>query len=216
MVLTLYGNANSTCTKRVANVLHYKQVPFEFVSIDFAKGEHKSPEFLKKQPFGQVPYVDDDGFIIYESRAIARYIAEKYAGQGRELIPKDLKKKALFEQAASVEGSNFDPYASGIVYEKIFKGFHGQQTNEETVKAHTEKLEAKLAVYDSILANQKYLAGDELTLADLFHLPYGALLPASGNNSIDKFPNVKRWWDDLTSQPSWKAIAGGVSSVAAY
>ncbi|TFK27956.1 glutathione S-transferase [Coprinopsis marcescibilis] len=211
MVLTLYGNPISTCTKRVAVVLHEKKAHFEFIVLDFAKGEHKAPEFLEKQPFGQVPYLDDDGFIIYESRAISRYIAEKYAGQGRELIPKDLKNKALFEQAASIETSNFDPYVSGIVFEKLLKGL---QPNEEIVKAHTEKLEGKLAAYDKILASHKYLAGDEPTLADLFHLPYGARLLAAGNSSIDKFPNVKRWWDDLTSEPSWKVVAEGVSAVS--
>ena len=91
--------------------------------VDAAKREHKSEAFLEKQPFGQVPYLDDDGFILYESRAIARYIATKYKDQGTPLIPDpaDLKATALFEQAVSVECSNFDPSASGIAMEKIFK-----------------------------------------------------------------------------------------------
>lgn len=55
MVLKLYGNKISTCTKLAALVLKEKNVPFEFIPIDFAKGEHKSPDFLQKQPFGQVP-----------------------------------------------------------------------------------------------------------------------------------------------------------------
>ena len=98
--------------------------PFEFHPIDFAKGEHKAPAFLQRQPFGQVPYLDDDGFILFESRAMARYIALKYRGQGTQgLIPDvaDLHKNALFEQAASIEQSNFDMYASAIAAEKVFK-----------------------------------------------------------------------------------------------
>ena len=68
MVLKLYGNPISPCTKRVAMVLHEKHVPFELVPIDFTKGEHKRAAFVAVQPFGQVPYLDDDGFITITGR----------------------------------------------------------------------------------------------------------------------------------------------------
>ena len=57
MVLKLVGSPYSTCGQRVAIVLREKNVPYELVPIDFAKGEHKTPEYLEKQPFGQVPYI---------------------------------------------------------------------------------------------------------------------------------------------------------------
>ena len=57
MVLTLYGGPLTTCSKRVALILHEKQVPFKFVEIDLRTGQHKSPAFLEKQPFGQVPVI---------------------------------------------------------------------------------------------------------------------------------------------------------------
>ena len=57
-----------------------------------------------------------------ESRAICRYLETKYKGEGTELIPsKDVKAQSLFEQAASIETSYFDPYASAIVFERAFK-----------------------------------------------------------------------------------------------
>ena len=122
MVLKLYGNPHSTCTQRVLTVLHELSIPHELVVIDFAKGEHKAPAFLAVQPFGQVPYIDDDGFKLFESRAIARYLALKYGGVGKVIPdPKDLQKTALFEQGASVEQSNFDPAASALAFENIFK-----------------------------------------------------------------------------------------------
>lgn len=65
----------------------------------------------------------DDGFILFESRAIGRYVATKWASSGTPLVPNssDIKALALFEQAASIETSNFDPGASGITKEKVFK-----------------------------------------------------------------------------------------------
>lgn len=57
MVLQLTGSPVSTCTRRVAMVLHEKKVPFVFNAVDISKGEHKTPEFIAKQPFGQVPFL---------------------------------------------------------------------------------------------------------------------------------------------------------------
>lgn len=57
MVLKLYGFPPSTTTRRVAQILYEKKVPFEFIEINRAEKEHKSPAHLDKQPFGQVPYI---------------------------------------------------------------------------------------------------------------------------------------------------------------
>ncbi|KAG6877618.1 hypothetical protein C0993_005622 [Termitomyces sp. T159_Od127] len=214
MVLKLYGSPHSTCTKRVATVLLEKQVPFEIIAIDLAKGEHKSPAYLEKQPFGQIPYIDDNGFTLYESRAICRYIATKYADQGTKLIPTDLEKYALFEQAASNEQSNFDPSASAAVFENVFKKYHGLTPDPAAFEAHIKKLDAKLEVYDKILSKQKYVAGDELTLADLFHIPYGAMLAVAGSNIMETKPNVARWFKEITSRKSWVSVVSGVTSSA--
>ncbi|RDX40745.1 glutathione S-transferase [Lentinus brumalis] len=209
MVLKLHGNPRSTCTKRVLTVLEELNVPYEFVVVDFAKGEHKSPEFVAVQPFGQVPYIDDDGFKLYESRAIARYIALKYGGIGKLIPdPSDLKKTALFEQAASVEQSNFDAFAGPLAFENVFKPLFGQQTDKAAVERLTATLDAKLAAYDTILSKSKYLAGDEITLADLFHLPYGSLLAVQKIDFLEsgKYPNVARWWKDISGRASWKKV----------
>ncbi|TEB33522.1 glutathione S-transferase [Coprinellus micaceus] len=206
MVLKLYGAHISTCTQRVLFALFEKGVSFEFVPIDLMKGESHTQEVLAKQPFGQVPYIEDDDFTLYESRAIARYIAEKYAGQGTpDLVPtKDVKSRALFEQAASVETSNFDAYAGPAVFEGFFKPMMGMQTSKEKIDELSDNLSKKLDVYDQILSKQKYLTGENITLADLFHVPYGVLLKDAGIDVIETRPNVKRWFNDITSRPSWK------------
>ncbi|OJT08571.1 Glutathione S-transferase [Trametes pubescens] len=235
MVLKLYGNLNATCTKRVRTVLAELDVPYEFISIDLAKGEQKTPEYLALQPFGQVPYLDDDGFGLFESRAIARYLGLKYGGVGT-LIPEptDVQKTALFEQAASIEMSDFEPSAVGLAIENLFKPYafslvsqmdsqahcvgddrmYGKPTDTATVERLKATLEGKMAGYEAILSKTQFLAGNvrtwglrsqaqnhvtdgrhqEITLADLFHLPCGSLLEQQGIDYLvsDRWPNVAR------------------------
>ncbi|KAF8896017.1 glutathione S-transferase [Infundibulicybe gibba] len=214
MILKLHGFPISNCTRRVAIVLHEKRVPFVLVPVDLTTKQQKTPEYMKFHPFGLVPYIDDGGFILYESRAICRYIAAKYPNQGTPLIPTDPKANALFEQAASIEHSNFNPGAYGAFFEKVIKPRGGEATDEAAYESHIANLSSKLDVYDTILAKQKYLAGDELTLADLFHLPYGNMLRVAGSDIMETKPNVARWFKELSSRDSWQAVKDGVQGTA--
>jgi len=210
MAFKLHGSALSTCSRRVALIAKERGLTYQLVSVDMKAAEHKQPAHLEHQPFGQIPYIiQDDGFELFESRAISRYLAT--LGSGPELIPTEPKAHAKFEQAASIESANFDPIASQLALEKVFKQYYGAVTDEKRVEELLEKLEGKLDGYEAILGKQKYLAGDNLTLADLFHLPYGDIVfNKLGYGNLGKRPNVKRWWDDITSRPTWLAVKDGV------
>ncbi|CAF0761425.1 unnamed protein product [Rotaria sordida] len=207
--IILYGLAMSTCTQRVIATLTEKQLNFKLISVDFAGGEQKTEKYKEeKQPFGVIPVlIDEDGFKIYESRAICRYLELKYKGNGTELIPTtDIKAQGLFEQAASIETSYFDPYASGIIGERVFKKMKGQgEPDEVKVASLKATLNANLDVYEKILSQQPYLGGANFTLADLFHLPYGTWLVKIGEGHLfESRPHVKQWWDKITTRISWK------------
>ena len=73
MVLKLYGSAMST--SRVLVAILEKELPYELILVDVAKGDQKTEDYKKLQPFGKVPVLDDDGFIMFESRAICKYLA---------------------------------------------------------------------------------------------------------------------------------------------
>ncbi len=80
----------------------------------------------------------------------------------------------------------------------------GGATDEALVKSYGAQLDNALAVYDVILAKQPYLAGEELTLADLFHLPYGTMVRSIGyDETFNKYPHVKKWFDGLEARESW-------------
>jgi glutathione S-transferase len=101
----------------------------------------------------------------------------------------------LYEQASSIETSNYNPSASVIVFQRVVVPRFGGQTNEALVQQQAVTLEGKLAGYEKMLSKQKYLAGDEVTLPDLSHLPYGIFFSKLGFNWLEdeaKFPNVAR------------------------
>ncbi|KAG8952801.1 hypothetical protein FRC04_003726 [Tulasnella sp. 424] len=206
MVLTIIGHPMSTCTRRVKVVLIEKGVDYTIKPIDWSVGEHKSEAHLQKQPFGQIPVLEEeDGFVLFESRAITRYIATKYADQGTKLLPdpSDAKAVALFEQAACIEQADFDPYASGIAYEKVFNPMKGTPTDEKRFQYLVDTLSSKLDGYERILSKQKYLAGNEITIADLWHLPYAEMSEKFAPQVYESHPKVNAWYKELKERPSW-------------
>ncbi|KAH9018603.1 glutathione S-transferase [Lactarius pseudohatsudake] len=203
--IQLYGAPRSTCTRRVALIAKERNIPYNLTTVDLMTGEHTKASYREHQPFGQVPYIIHDGLELFESRAIGRYVAT--LGSGTELIPTEPHARAKFEQACSIEYCQFDPVASTIAYEKVFKGYLGQKTNEPLVAELVIKLNGKLDAYEIILGKQKYLAGNVVTLADLYHLPYGTIIFEHLKlGELEKRPNLQRWWKDITSRPTWQAV----------
>jgi glutathione S-transferase len=183
--------------------LNETKTPFDFVAIDFAKGEHKQSANLARQPFGQVPALDDDGFKMYESRAMARYIDAKAGGP---LTPKDLHGRARMEQWISVETENFAPNAMKFIYHSVFKR---EQPPEVLTKAGAA-LDVAYATMDRQLAEGPYLAGETFSIADYCYAPYLeylALSPAA--TKIDEHPHVKKWWAAVHERPAWRKTIGG-------
>ncbi|KAJ3207178.1 hypothetical protein HDU67_007615 [Dinochytrium kinnereticum] len=198
----------STYTQSVIITLREKNVAFEFISINLLAGEHKTPAFLAKQPFGEVPVLEDSetDVTLFESRAIVRYLAEKYRGQGTELLGgADVKERALVEVWQSVEATNFNPHASRIAVEIIFKPFFGRgQPDLALVEKARAALDATLDVYENRLSTCQYLAGNSFSLADLLHIPYGNILFAAGHgDALTSRPHVNAWWERITARESW-------------
>ncbi|KXN81348.1 Glutathione S-transferase 3 [Leucoagaricus sp. SymC.cos] len=204
MVLKLYGSPISPPVKLVATICYEMNVPYEFVPIDLMKGETKSAEHLARNPWGKIPVIDDNGFILYESRAIVRYIADKYSAQGPQLIPTDVHKRARLEQAISNEAFNWDRLVVPVLLETIYKKFLGGEIDPVKVEQLTNDLGKNLDVFERILSKQKYIAGDELTIADFYFLPGGFALEKGGVTVIQDRPNLKRWYNEISSLPSWQ------------
>jgi glutathione S-transferase len=201
-MLKIFGHPLSTCTRKVLMTLAETNTPHELSVIDFAKGEHKQQAHLARQPFGQIPAHDDDRFAIYKSRAIIPYIDEKVRGG---LVPSDLQLRAVMEQWISVETSNFTPHAMKFIYQHVF---HRPQ-EAAVLEVAGKGLETALGVLDARLAKSPFLAGAQLTLADIGYMPYVEYLMGTPvKETFARFPHVTAWWNRLSERPTWQKIVG--------
>ncbi|GBB89343.1 hypothetical protein RclHR1_01600015 [Rhizophagus clarus] len=196
----------STCTLRVLATLKELEVPYEITPpSDFS--EIKTPEYLAtKHPFGKIPVLFEDGFKVYESRAIVRYLVNKYQGTKNStvLIPSDVQKAALVEQFISVETSYYDGPVSKLVAQEVFTKFHGKTPDPEIVKEAREEIGKVLDIYEKLLEGKDYLTG-EFSLADISHYPYTYYSFTSGHGDLwENRPNVARWWKNISERIAWK------------
>ncbi|KAE8372990.1 thioredoxin-like protein [Aspergillus bertholletiae] len=209
MALKLYGHPISLCTRRVLLVLAEKNVQYEFQTVNFLIGEHKQSPYKEKLPFGQIPLLEDGSFSLYESRAIARYIASRYPEQGTRLIPPagDVQAWGLFEQAASIEYSQFYDIALQVLVQKFFNPSKGIPTDISIYEAAVGKLHAVLDTLNLLLQEHEYFSGKGFSLIDIFYMPtVGHLVLAGEGAAIESRPNLKAWWTRVSTRESWQHV----------
>ncbi|GAB4828394.1 hypothetical protein Ancab_035392 [Ancistrocladus abbreviatus] len=205
----VYGPTLSTAVSRVLACLLEKDVQFQLINVNMSKGEHKSPDFLKMQPFGQVPAFQDESISLFESRAICRYIADKDQNQGNtKLYGTNPLEKASIDQWLEAEGQSFNPPTSTLVFQLAFAPRMKINQDENAIKQSKDKLAKLLDIYNKRLADSRFLASDEFSLADLSHLPNAHYL-VSGTDVKELFmerENVGRWWEEISGRDAWKEV----------
>ncbi|XP_024964586.1 glutathione S-transferase F11-like [Cynara cardunculus var. scolymus] len=208
MVVKVYGSIRAACPQRVLACLLEFGVDFELINVDLDSNEHKQPEFLQKQPFGQVPVIEDGDFRLFESRAIMRYYARKYADRNPKLYGTTLDEKALVDQWLEVEAHHFNDMVYTIVLQKLVIPKMGGKPDLALVQNCEKKLEKVFDIYEQQLSKNRYLAGDCFTLADLSHLPGIRYLinEAELGHMVKEKKNVNSWWCDISNRVAWKKV----------
>lgn len=205
--MKVYGHPASTCTRKVLCLLAEKGVSAEFVMVDIMKGAQKGADHLARHPFGVVPVLeDDDGFVLYESRAILRYLDAKLGGAS--LTPKDLKDHGRMEQWISVEQSYFSPPAMKAILEVFFAPMKGTTPDADVIAKGKADAAKALDVMERELVGKEFLAGD-FSLAEITFAPYlQYLFDTKAGDIIAERPNVSAWAARILERPSWKKALG--------
>lgn len=199
--LILYGVPFSQPVRAVMWLLLMKRVLFEMVLINpGSKGDNGSrhPDYLAKNPGGTIPCIEepDTGFTLGEAHAIMTYLARTHGWT--DLYPDDEKVRARIDQYLNYHHRNIRDASVGLIAPKMRKDLNIAELVQENAK---RTLTGALTVLDTYyLADNKYLIGDDLTLADLAaYVEIGQLQPQFTNVfDLSPFANVQRWLNDMT------------------
>ncbi|KAL4342269.1 hypothetical protein GQ457_08G014700 [Hibiscus cannabinus] len=208
MVVKVYGPVKAACPQRVLSCLLEKDVDFQILHVDLDAADHKKPDFLLHQPFGQVPAIEDGDFKLFESRAIIRYYAAKYENRGPNLLGNTLEERALVDQWLEVEAHNFNDLVYNLVLQLVILPRMGKQGDSALALTCQQKLEKVFDIYEQRLSASAYLAGDSFTLADLSHQPGIRYLveDAGMGHLVSQRKHVNAWWETISNRPAWKKL----------
>ncbi|KAL2793055.1 glutathione S-transferase [Aspergillus keveii] len=215
MALELFTDPRLPCPQRVHLVLLELGLDVIVHRVSLEDGENRRNDYIQLNPFSTLPCLKDSSFspplVVYESRAIARFLAARY---GPQLLPDpgDITALAQFEQAASIEVTTFDPVANRLVFEKIFKRHfkpNDPLPDLELVQELRSRLDAVFDVLETILVRQTYMAGESLSVVDLFYMPYFHHLEATVSPGfLHSRKNLARWWSTLKTRECYRALTG--------
>ena len=171
---------------------------------------------MKRHPWGKIPVITfADGFALYESRAICKYLSRRYSFP---LLPpnSDVEAMALFDQAESAETLYFAEPAGRIGFEKFAKRFMGLPPDEAIVSNSKQSVEMFFDVAERLLQHQNYMAGNDFTLTDIFYIPLIQRLFACGyEDVITSRKAVSAWWDNCITRPSIEKMLAAEKEAAA-
>jgi glutathione S-transferase len=201
-MIKLYTFPPSTNSRKVRIALLEKGLEFERINVDLSKREQKDPNYLKIHPFGQIPALDDEGFIIYDSTVINEYLEDEYPYPS--LMPKDSEGRARARLLEDLRDTHFNPYFVHIIQET--RKPEGERDSQRIDNAKAEIIKC----FDRIeaeLGGKEYLAGP-FSLADVAFMSNIELLDRFGIPvAADKYKNTAAWIARLKARPSFASSA---------
>ena len=202
--MKLHYHPLSGNSRRVLLVAAHLGIPLEHVVVDLVKGEQRGEAHRALNPNARVPVLEDDGFVLWESRAIMVYLTEKVAKQ--TLMPAEARGRAEVNRWLFWCAAHMGPANTILVQENLVKGFRGQAPDPTEV-ARGETLFAQYAsVLDAQLAGRSWVTLDRLTLAD-FSIAASFALAGPARFPMANYANLRAWLQRVQELDAWKRTA---------
>ena len=198
-MLKILGRKTSSNVQKVLWCCGELEIPFEREDVGGPFGRNNTPEYLARNPNGLVPTIDDDGFVLWESNAIVRYLAAKH-GMG-SLCPNDLERRADADRWMDWQQTTVAP-PMGVLFRGLLKS-PPDAIEPAEMGAAMQKAIAAWRILDAQLARHPFVAGDALTMGDIalgnavhrwFSLP----------RERPELPRVAAWYARLSERPAYR------------
>ena len=193
---------------RVRAVANELGVELDIIDVDLRKGAPDAMKALNAN--GKVPVLDDDGFALWESRAITAYLAGK--DPAKRLYPDDVVTRALIDQWSYWQAIHLGPAMQKVGFERAMKKKFGMgEPDESKIVDSVADTDKFLKVFDDGLADHDWIAGD-LSIAD-FALASTFMFRDAANISLAAVPRVTAWIERMEGRQSWKKAVAPVMAL---
>ena len=207
-MLKIYG-AHTFNAAKVVMTAEELGMAYEYIELDFSKGEHKSPEHLQRHPLGKVPVIEHRGQFIFESNVICKYLA---AAQQASLYPDNLSLRVIVDEWIDLMAHHTGRWLGTCYFQEyVRKVIFNQSPEQGALEEAKGFLETQLPVIDSHLSEKKYIAGDVYTVADIIAFCFFQTHEKT-SVEIDGFANISRWYADINQRPSVEATRKHVAT----
>jgi glutathione S-transferase len=200
-MLKIWGRANSSNLKKVTWLCEEIGLPYERIDAGMAFGVVDTPEYRKLNPNGLVPTIDDEGFVLWESNAIVRYLAAKHAAG--TLWPTDLKVRADADRWMDWCTSTLSPTVRPVFWNLVRTP--PEQRNMKEIEDGSKNMAELLVRLDAALAGRNFIAGDQFSMGDI---AFGPIVYLVNNISFDrpKLANYDAWYARISGRPAFRKV----------
>jgi glutathione S-transferase len=195
MSITLNYHPLSTYSRRVRVAFTEKQIPHELVVVDMPARRHREQPYLSLNPYGRVPTLEEDGYVLYESTAILNYL--EMTRPSPPLVPADARGRAQVDMHMKLCDLQFARHAGTIIFPKRF--LPKEKWNNAAMAEAKGEIEKHLAILDQQLAGKAHLVAEQFTLAEVCYIPFLDFLPLM---EIAPPSAVAAWSGRLLARPS--------------
>ncbi len=199
-MLKIYGASTFNATK-VLFTAEELGLSYDYIHLDFTKGDHKSAAHLARHPLGKVPAIEHDGRYLFESASLCRYLANI---SGKKLYSADAYEAAQIDQMIDLTCHHAGRWLAVFFYQEIvMMKYYKKEADEKAIAEAQGFLDQQLPFLENTLAANEFLCGKHLTIADTVALPYFHACKST-SVSLAAYPALRRWIEEVSRRPSFQ------------